>query len=118
MTDCSLYLCSSDLMAPDRKALSSKWIVTAAEDSLRRLRTERIDLYLTHRPDTDTPVDETLRAYEQLSALGKVRSIGSSNLDAAQLREALAVASDKDLPRYEVQQIGRAPGGESVCQYW
>ncbi|MGH8072703.1 MAG: aldo/keto reductase [Lysobacter sp.] len=91
-------------MAPDRKGLSAKWIVTAAEDSLRRLQTDRIDLYLTHRPDPDTPVEETLRAYEQLIAQGKVRAIGASNLDAAQLREALAVASEKDLPRYEVQQ--------------
>ncbi|MGY0556709.1 aldo/keto reductase [Lysobacter sp. A421] len=91
-------------MAPDRKGLSAKWIITAAEDSLRRLQTDRIDLYLSHQPDPDTAVEETLRAYEQLIAQGKVRTIGASNLDAAQLREALAVASEKDLPRYEVQQ--------------
>ena len=91
-------------MASDRKGLSAKWIVTAAEDSLRRLQTDRIDLYLSHRPDPDTPVEETLRAYEQLIAQGKVRAIGASNLDATQLREALAVASEKSLPRYEVQQ--------------
>src|SRR5690606_32265291 len=84
--------------------LSAKWIVTAAEDSLRRLQTDRIDLYLSHQPDPDTAVEETLRGYEQLIAQGKVRAIGASNLDAAQLREALAVASEKDLPRYEVQQ--------------
>ncbi|MGY1424566.1 aldo/keto reductase [Lysobacter sp. A289] len=91
-------------MAPDRKGLSAKWIITAAEDSLRRLQTDRIDLYLSHQPDPDTAVEETLRAYEQLIAQGKVRAIGASNLDAAQLREALAVASEKNLPRYEVQQ--------------
>ncbi|MGY0798769.1 aldo/keto reductase [Lysobacter sp. A286] len=91
-------------IAPDRKGLSAKWIITAAEDSLRRLQTDRIDLYLSHQPDPDTAVEETLRAYEQLIAQGKVRAIGASNLDAAQLREALAVASEKNLPRYEVQQ--------------
>ncbi|WP_222564499.1 aldo/keto reductase [Novilysobacter antarcticus] len=79
-------------------------VIARAEDSLRRLQTDHIDLYLSHWPDPATPYEETLRAYEQLIAEGKVGAIGASNLDAAQLREALAVADQLGLPRYAVQQ--------------
>ncbi len=79
-------------------------IIARAEDSLRRLQTDHIDLYLSHWPDPETPYEETLRAYEQLLAQGKVRAIGASNLDAAQLREALAVSDRLRLPRYAVQE--------------
>ncbi|KIQ96475.1 aldo/keto reductase [Lysobacter sp. A03] len=79
-------------------------VIARAEDSLRRLQTDHIDLYLSHWPDPATPYEETLRAYEQLIADGKVRAIGASNLDASQLREALAVADQLGLPRYAVQQ--------------
>jgi aryl-alcohol dehydrogenase-like predicted oxidoreductase len=91
-------------LAPDRKGLSAGRIMTAAEDSLRRLQTDRIDVYLSHYPDPATPIEETLRAYDRLIQQGKVRAIGSSNLDASQLREALNVASGKRLPRYEVHE--------------
>lgn len=89
---------------PDDKGLSAKRIMTAVEDSLRRLQTDYIDLYLSHCPDPDTPVEESLRAYETLIRQGKVKAIGASNHDAAQLREALTLASAKGLPRYEVCQ--------------
>lgn len=91
-------------LAPGDKGLSAERIVTACENSLRRLRTDRIDLYLSHFPDPETPIQETLRAYEQLIRDGKARAIGASNYDAAQLRNALSVASRSGLPRYEVLQ--------------
>lgn len=91
-------------MGGDHKGLSGRWIIQAAEDSLRRLQTDVIDLYQTHRPDAATPVDETLEAYDRLLEAGKVRAVGASNLDAAQLGEALAVAKAKNLPRYETLQ--------------
>lgn len=94
----------SDWKEPDRKGLSARWIAQAVEDSLRRLRVERIDLYFSHWPDPETSYEETLGAYETLLKAGKLRSIGASNLDAKQLGEALAVATAKGLPRYEVLQ--------------
>ncbi|HJW09131.1 MAG TPA: aldo/keto reductase [Holophagaceae bacterium] len=90
-------------MAPDRKGLSAAWIGRAVEDSLRRLQTDHIDVYLSHKFDPGTPHEETLAAYQKLIAAGKVRAIGASNYDAGQLREALG-ASAKGLPRYEVLQ--------------
>lgn len=86
------------------KGLTASAIMTKVEDSLRRLQTDYIDLYLSHRADPDTPIEETLRAYETLLQQGKVRAIGCSNYDASQLRTALTAASEKKLPRYEVLQ--------------
>ena len=91
-------------LAPGDKGLAGKRIIAAAEHSLRRLQTDYIDLYLSHRPDPDTPVDETLAAFDQLLRQGKVRAIGTSNHDAGQLRDALDVAAAHELPRYEVLQ--------------
>ncbi|MBV8033318.1 MAG: aldo/keto reductase [Betaproteobacteria bacterium] len=88
----------------DGKGLSAASIASGVEASLRRLRTDRIDLYLSHRPDAATPIEETLRAYDSLVRTGKVRAIGSSNYTAEGLREALQVASAKRLPRYEVEE--------------
>jgi len=88
----------------DGKGLSARSIAAGVEESLRRLRTDHIDLYLSHRPDADTPIEETLRAYESLIQAGKVRAIGSSNSTAAGLREALDTSAAKKLPRYEVEQ--------------
>ncbi|WP_027351640.1 aldo/keto reductase [Halotalea alkalilenta] len=91
-------------LGPDKKGLSERWITQAVEDSLRRLQTDYIDLYLSHWPDPDTSFEETLGAYQKLLDAGKIRSIGASNLDAAQLKESLEVASREGLPRYEVLQ--------------
>lgn len=91
-------------LAPDRKGLSARHILSSAEESLRRLRTDHIDVYMSHRPDPGTPIEETLRAYETLIQQGKVRTIGSSNLTAAQLRDAEDVAVRERLPRYEVHE--------------
>jgi aryl-alcohol dehydrogenase-like predicted oxidoreductase len=89
---------------PDGRGLSAQNIAACVEASLRRLQTEYIDLYLSHRPDANTPVEETLRAFESLIQAGKVRAIGSSNSTAAGLRDALDTAVAKKLPRYEVEQ--------------
>lgn len=91
-------------MGDDRTGLSRRWITAAVEESLRRLRTDYIDLYQSHAPDPATPIEETLRAYEDLIASGKVRAIGASNYDAAQLGEALETSRTAGLPRYETLQ--------------
>ena len=93
----------SDL-GPDRKGLSRHWIMQAVEESLKRLQTDYIDLYLSHWPDPDTPYEETLAAYDTLLSQGKLRAIGASNLDAQQMRDALDVAAANGLPRYDVLQ--------------
>ena len=59
-------------MGPDQKGLSEKWILQAVENSLRRLQTDHIDVYLSHWPDPETPYEETLRAYDRLLQQGKV----------------------------------------------
>ena len=87
-----------------RTGLSRRRIVDACNASLQRLRTDRIDVYFSHYPDENTPEEETLRAYESLIEQGKVRAIGCSNYDAAQLRHALDESVEKELPRYEVVQ--------------
>ncbi len=74
------------------RGASRRYIVQAVEASLRRLNTDWIDLYQLHRPDPKTPIEETLRALDDLVKSGKVRFIGCSNLSAAQLEEAQAVA--------------------------
>ncbi len=93
-------------MGQGRRDLSEKWILEEVEASLRRLRVDAIDVYLSHWPDPDTPHAETLGAYAKLMEAGKVRSIGCSNLDATQLADALKVSKDRGLPRYEVLQPG------------
>ncbi|CAN7310615.1 aldo/keto reductase [Mesorhizobium sp. LjRoot246] len=91
-------------MGQGHKDLSAAYIEKAVDTSLRRLQTDTIDLYLSHWPDPTTPYEETLGAYQKLLAKGKIRYAGCSNLDAAQLRAALDVASLRSLPRYEVLQ--------------
>lgn len=84
--------------------LKKKYILKAAQQSLRRLRTDYIDLYQSHRDDLSTPVDETLEAYAVLTEQKKVRYIGASNFTAQRLREALAASAKSGLPRYECLQ--------------
>lgn len=91
-------------MGPDAKGLSKAYILRAVEDSLRRLQTDRIDLYQAHTDDAATPLDETLGAFDQLLRQGKVRAIGASNYTAARLAEALDVSRRRGLPRYECLQ--------------
>ena len=74
---------------PNSRGASRYHIFNAVEDSLRRLRTDHIDLYQVHWPDPDTPIEQTLRALDDLVKQGKVRYFGSSNFSALQLSEAL-----------------------------
>ncbi len=94
----------ADLGEPGKKGLSARWIEQAVNDSLRRLQTDYIDLYFSHWPDSETPYDETLGAYQKLLKAGKIRSVGASNLNAEQLQASLKVADDNGLPRYQVLQ--------------
>jgi aryl-alcohol dehydrogenase-like predicted oxidoreductase len=93
-------------MGQGKKDLSAPHIEKAIEDSLKRLQTDAVDLYLSHWPDPTVSHEETLGAYQKLIAAGKVRFIGASNLDAGQMRAALDVARLRDLPRYELLQPG------------
>jgi aryl-alcohol dehydrogenase-like predicted oxidoreductase len=73
---------------PKKRGGSRKWIMQAVEDSLRRLGTDYIDLYQHHQPDRDTPVEETLRALDDLVTQGKVRYVGNSNYTGWQIADA------------------------------
>ncbi len=86
------------------KTLSADWIVKEVEASLRRLKTDVIDLYQSHWPDDATPHEETLSAYDKLIKAGKVRKIGASNFSAGQLRAALDASAAGGLPRYDTLQ--------------
>jgi aryl-alcohol dehydrogenase-like predicted oxidoreductase len=93
-------------MGRGQAGLSERWIMQAVENSLHRLGVEAIDVYLSHWPDAGTPYAETLGVYAKLIEAGKVRAVGASNLDAAQLAEALRVADTQGLPRYQVLEPG------------
>jgi len=82
------------------RGASRHYITHAVEASLRRLRTDWIDLYQLHRPDAQTPIEETLRALDDLVKTGKVRFIGCSNLSAMQLEEAHTVAARNHLTSF------------------
>jgi aryl-alcohol dehydrogenase-like predicted oxidoreductase len=88
----------------DRKGLGRTAIRTAVEGSLRRLQVETIDLYQAHVDDEATPLEETLSAFGELIAEGKVRAIGASNHTAPRLAEAIATSERLGLPRYESLQ--------------
>jgi aryl-alcohol dehydrogenase-like predicted oxidoreductase len=91
-------------MGEGKSGLSAKWIAQAAEDSLRRLNVEQIDLYQAHKDDEATPLEETLEAFAKLVEAGKVRAIGASNYSAVRLGEALRVSQRLGLPRFESLQ--------------
>lgn len=87
---------------PDGEGLAANWIEREVEASLRRLQTDRIDLYLSHRADDTVPPEETLAAYDRLIRAGKVGKIGASNFSADQMAAAEAVSDD--LPKYGALQ--------------
>jgi aryl-alcohol dehydrogenase-like predicted oxidoreductase len=110
-------------MGPGRTGLSRAYMMRAIEESLRRLQTDYIDLYQSHRDDSDTPLEETLSAYAKLVEQGKVREIGASNFGAARLQESLSVSARHGLPRYQtlqplynlVERAGFEGGLEDLC---
>src|SRR3954453_10400655 len=87
-----------------KQGLSRRYMMEAVEASLRRLQTDYIDLYQSHRDDQNTPQEETLAAYGELIQQGKVRVIGASNFTAGRLGEALEISKRDGLPRYESLQ--------------
>ena len=87
-------------MGDGKKGLSGRYIREAVDASLRRLRTDYIDLYQAHRDDPDTPLEETLSAFDQLVKDGKVRYIGASNYSGARLAEALDISKKNGLASY------------------
>jgi aryl-alcohol dehydrogenase-like predicted oxidoreductase len=91
-------------MWPKQPGLSAANIEAAVEGSLKRLRTDHIDLYQSHQDDAATPIDETLEAYDRLVKAGKVRAIGASNFSPDRLADSLKVSADKGVARYETIQ--------------
>ena len=89
---------------PNDEGLSRRHVMKACDDSLRRLQTDYIDLYQPHSPDPGTPLDETLRALEDLVRQGKVRYLGCSNYPLYRLAEAASTARALGLTRYETLQ--------------
>lgn len=88
---------------PAGRGLKAAYIQSACEASLKRLKTDRIDLYFSHFPDKETPIEETLEAHQRLIDQGKVRAVGGSNYDAAGLKQALDAAGGSRA-RYTVLQ--------------
>jgi aryl-alcohol dehydrogenase-like predicted oxidoreductase len=91
-------------MGDGKAGLAAKYVQQAAEDSLRRLQTDRIDLYQSHKDDDKTPLEETLAAYGRLMEQGKVRFIGASNYTGARLLEAMETSKRSGLPGYQSLQ--------------
>ena len=89
---------------PNHQGASRRWIVTAVENSLRRLRTDHIDLYQLHRPDPHTDIEETLSALTDLIRSGKVRAIGTSQTPASDIVEAQWVAERRGFARFHTEQ--------------
>jgi aryl-alcohol dehydrogenase-like predicted oxidoreductase len=86
---------------PSDRGLAGERILRQIEGSLERLGVERVDLYLIHAPDPDTPLAETLSAFDELVRAGKVGAIGASNVDRAYLEEALAISKREGFSRFE-----------------
>ncbi|HYH12766.1 MAG TPA: aldo/keto reductase, partial [Thermomicrobiales bacterium] len=84
--------------------LSRRWVIQAAEDSLRRLDTDYIDLFYAHKPDPNTPIEETLSAMDDLVRAGKVRVIGCSNETSWGLMKSLATSERLGIARHETIQ--------------
>ena len=91
-------------MGPDLQGLSKTYIMQAVDASLQRLQTDYIDLYQSHEDDPNTPLEETLEAYDQLIKQGKIRAIGASNYSAERLAQSLEVSEQTGYPRYESLQ--------------
>ncbi|HEY7416647.1 MAG TPA: aldo/keto reductase, partial [Ktedonobacteraceae bacterium] len=91
-------------MGPGKEGLSRNYIFAAVEASLQRLQTDYIDLYQAHKDDINTPLEETLQAFDDLVRQGKVRAIGASNYNASRLADALHISEQQSLARYESLQ--------------
>jgi aryl-alcohol dehydrogenase-like predicted oxidoreductase len=108
---------------PKDRGLAPERIRREIDGSLGRLRAERVDMYLTHEPDPETPIEETLGALDELVRAGKVRAVGVSNVDAKQLEQALAASDRLGLVRfgwvqneYNLLQRGSEDGVLAMCE--
>ena len=89
---------------PNQQGSSRRWLARAVEDSLRRLQTDYIDLFMLHRPTPDTDIEETLSALTDLIRAGKLRAIGTSTFPASQIVHAQWVAEQRGLARFRAEQ--------------
>jgi aryl-alcohol dehydrogenase-like predicted oxidoreductase len=89
---------------PNDGGLSRRHVIAACDASLRRLRTDYIDLYYIHRWDAGTPIDETLAAFDDLRSAGKIRYAGCSNIAAWQMMSSLAISERHELIRFDAVQ--------------
>jgi aryl-alcohol dehydrogenase-like predicted oxidoreductase len=87
--------------APGDHGLAYERVLSRLDGSLERLGLERVDMYLTHATDPETPIGETLRALDELVRAGKVRAVGASNISGSELEEALAASERHGLVRFE-----------------
>jgi len=104
---------------PDGSGGSADWVRTAAEASLRRLGTDRIDLYQMHEPDEAVPLSETLGALGELVAAGKVIAVGCSNVSVEEIRQGLGTSDGGELPQWvsvqnEYSLLQRQPETDGV----
>jgi aryl-alcohol dehydrogenase-like predicted oxidoreductase len=90
---------------PSTEGLSARWIARALDDSLRRLRTDHVDLYMPHAWDPGVPIGETLEALDAAVRAGKVRVVGCSNFSPAQLEASLEASARSKLARFEFDQV-------------
>ena len=95
-----LVIATKVAMLSKRPGLSAANIIAACDESLKRLQTDYIDLYYSHKDDEETPIEETLNAYAQLIAQGKVRYIAASNFGADRLAQSLKFSADNAIPSY------------------
>lgn len=91
-------------MGHGKEGLSRSYILQECEDSLARLRTDHIDLYQSHYDDPETPLEETLEAYDQLVRQGKVAAIGASNYSSERMLEAVKISEERGWPAYQSLQ--------------
>ena len=88
----------------DKKGLSKNYIINAVEASLKRLQTDYIDLYQTHKDDPDTPLLDTLEVLDDLKKQGKIRAIGASNYSSERLGDAIKISAEHNLAKFECLQ--------------
>jgi 1-deoxyxylulose-5-phosphate synthase len=86
---------------PNDRGLSRRHVVQQVDDSLRRLQTDRLDMYLIHEPDPDTPLEETLQALDDVVRMGKVLYVGASNIEAWRLARSLWISDVRRVCRFE-----------------